>query len=97
VGRLTDALRRRLKAGSATPPATLPGFESGEEAAVAAAARDAPGPPAEPEPPAEADQPGEPEPEPEPATEPEAGARIDAARERLRAKIQPPADPGDTD
>jgi len=93
VGRLTDALRRRLKAGSATPPATLPGFESGEEAAVAAAARDAPGPPAEPEPPAEADQPGE----PEPAAEPEAGARIDAARERLRAKIQPPADPGDTD
>jgi len=92
VGRLTDALRRRLKAGSATPPATLPGFESGEEAAVAAAARDAPGPPAEPEPPAEADQPGEPEPEPEPepAAEPEAGARIDAARERLRAKIQPP-------
>ena len=90
MGRLTDALRRRLKAGSATPPATLPGFGSGEEAAVAAAARAAPERPAEPEPPAEADQPGEPEPEPEPATEPEAGARIDAARERLRAKIQPP-------
>ena len=97
MGRLTDALRRRLKAGSATPPATLPGFGSGEEAAVVAAARDAPGPPAEPEPPAEADQPGEPEPEPEQAAEPEAGARIDAARERLRAKIEPPADPGDTD
>jgi len=98
VGRLTDALRRRLKAGSATPPATLPGFGSGEEAAVAAAARDAPGPPAEPEAPADADQPGEPEPEPEPAAEPDdAGARIDAARDRLRAKIEPPADPGDTD
>jgi len=93
VGRLTDALRRRLKAGSATPPATLPGFESGEEAAVAAAARDAPRPPAEPEPPAEADSPGE----PEPAAAPDAGARIDAARDRLRAKIEPPADPGDTD
>jgi len=90
VGRLTDALRRRLKAGSATPPATLPGFESGEEAAVAAAARDAPGPPAEPEPPAEADSPGE----PESAAAPDAGARIDAARDRLRAKIEPPADPG---
>ena len=93
MGRLTDALRRRLKAGSATPPATLPGFESGEEAAVAAAARDAPGPPAEPEPPAEADSPGE----PESAAAPDAGARIDAARDRLRAKIEPPADPGDTD
>jgi len=94
VGRLTDALRRRLKAGSATPPATLPGFGSGEEAAVVAAARDAPGPPAEPEAPADADQPGE----PEPAAEPDdAGARIDAARDRLRAKIEPPADPGDTD
>lgn len=93
MGRLTDALRRRLKAGSATPPATLPGLQSGEEAAVAAAARDAPGPPAEPEPPAEADWPGE----PESSAAPDAGARIDAARDRLRAKIEPPADPGDTD
>ncbi len=93
MGRLTAALRRRLKAGSATPPATLPGFGSGEEAAVVAAARDAPERPAEPEPPAEADSPGE----PESAAAPDAGARIDAARDRLRAKIQPPADPGDTD
>ena len=90
MGRLTDALRRRLKAGSATPPATLPGFGSGEEAAVVAAARDAPEPPAEPGPPAEADSPGE----PESAAAPDAGARIDAARDRLRAKIEPPADPG---
>ncbi|MEA2143598.1 MAG: hypothetical protein QOI64_2028 [Solirubrobacteraceae bacterium] len=114
LGRLADALRRRLRGGAqrAAPPATVPGLASGEETAVAAAARpepedaDAPAEPeaeleAEPaaEPEAEAELAAEPEaeaelaaePEPEPAAEP--GARIDAARERLRAKIEPPRDP----
>ena len=75
MGRLVDALRRRLRSPDrGAPPATLPGLESGEEAAVAAAAR--------------ADEPaGEPA---EPGSHGDAAARIDAARERLRATIEPP-------
>jgi hypothetical protein len=83
MGRLADALRKRLRAGGAgAPPATLPGVESGEQAAVAAAAKPAPEPVSEPAP--------EPVSEPAPASGPDAGARIDAARERLRARIEPP-------
>jgi len=106
--RLVGALRRRLRPDRGAPPATVPGLGSGEEAAIAAAAREEPAPrevepdvepEAEPEaagtdsePEAAADEP----PVPDGATglEPEVAAdgdaRIDAARERLRARIEPP-------
>lgn len=85
LGRLVDALRRRLRPPPrGAQPATVPGLGSGEETALAAAAEPAAGP--------------EPAPEPEPApvaaaapeAEPDADARFDAARERLRARIEPP-------
>ncbi len=101
LGRLADALRRRLRPSRAAPPATVPGLRSGEEVAVAAATHAEPREPeveaqpataeADAEPafdtPAEADKPA-------PA---DAGARIDAARERLRAKIEPPEPDDPTD
>jgi hypothetical protein len=77
----------------------VPGLGSGEETAVAAAAKDdapseAPGAElaADAERAVTADEPvpGSAEPAPEPTAEP--GARIDAARERLRERIEPPAD-----
>ena len=39
LGRLIDALRRRLRPERGAPPATVPGLGSGEETAVAAATR----------------------------------------------------------
>jgi predicted lipid-binding transport protein (Tim44 family) len=39
LGRLVDALRRRLRPERGAPPATVPGLGSGEETAVAAAGR----------------------------------------------------------
>ena len=53
LGRLVDALRRRLRPGRGAPPATVPGLGSGEETAVAAAA-------ARPEVQERADEPGAP-------------------------------------
>jgi len=102
LGRIVDALRRRLRRqGRGAPPATVPGLGSGEEAATAAAARHEPDPPVASQPPAEPGPPSEPDVEPQPPAEPaapqEAGARIDAARERLRAKIEPPRDTDETD
>lgn len=94
LGRIGDALRRRLRAPvRGAPPATVPGLGSGEEAAVAAAAREKPGgADADVAPPAPALEPPVPDPGPGPEPTPEPGARIDAARERLRAKIEPPAE-----
>jgi hypothetical protein len=84
--RLARSLRRRLRPDRGAPPATGPGLGSGEESAIAAAARQEPAATAEP---------AEREVEPDaPAAEPEqtadGAARIDAARERLRARIEPP-------
>jgi hypothetical protein len=89
-GRLADALRRRLRPAAArdSPPATVPGLGSGEETAIGAAARDEPARSAEADAPA-AGQAGA----VEPAAPAEPGARIDAARERLRSQIAPPVDP----
>lgn len=39
LGRLVDALRRRLRPDGGAPPATVPGLGSGEETALSAAAR----------------------------------------------------------
>src|SRR5690348_950731 len=110
LGRLVDALRRRLgrAAGRDGTPATVPGLGSGEETAIAAAAREArdasaeadapaaeqeaaaePAAPAEPEAPDEPEAPGEPDAPAEPEAPAEPGARIDAARERLRSRISP--------
>jgi hypothetical protein len=105
LGRLVDALRRRLRPERGAPPATVPGLGSGEETAVAAAAKDdAPEAPgdhlvAEPERAVTADEPlpvtdGAAEADPTPAPE-DADARFDAARDRLRSTIEPPSD--DTD
>lgn len=112
LGRLVDALRRRLSPPRGAPPATVPGLGSGEETAVAAARRPpAQERPAEPEA-AQADLAAAPEravtadepapaahaaPEADLAPEPEpedADARFDAARDRLRARIEP-SDPDD--
>ena len=94
MGRLADVLRRRLRsAGAGAPPATLPGMESGEETAVATAAKhDSAVSEPEPEPEPAEPRPAAPGPaEPEPAAPPpDAGAQIDAARDRLRARIDPP-------
>ena len=108
LGRLADALRRRLKADRGAPPATVPGLGSGEETAMAAAARpeaqeraDEPAAPgselaAEPERAVTADEPAAVA-EPAPAAPADSDARLDAARERLRSKIEPPPDPDATD
>jgi hypothetical protein len=90
LGRLADALRRRLRGGAqrAAPPATVPGLASGEETAVAAAARPEPedaDAPAEPE--AEPAAEAEPEPEAEPAAEPE-------AEPAAELEPEPAAEPG---
>ena len=101
LGRLVDALRRRLRPDRTAPPATVPGLGSGEETAVAAAATDdAPDAPgaelaADAERAATADEPV-PRADPEPAS-PHADARFDAARDRLRSTIEPPPDPDDAD
>ena len=101
LGRLVDALRRRLRPDRGAPPATVPGLGSGEETALAAAAKDdAPAAPgaelaANAERAVTADEPM-PGADPDPAP-PNADARFDEARERLRARIEPPApddDPG---
>lgn len=91
LGRLADALRRRLRPERGAPPATVPGLGSGEETAVAAAERPVA---AEPERAvtadeamavtdaavdADADAPPR-----------ESDARFDAARDRLRSTIQAP-------
>jgi hypothetical protein len=95
MGRLGDALRRRLRPrGAGAPPATLPGAESGEEAAVAAAAQYEPAvaEPAAPEPEAVERAAAETEQDAKAGADADvdAGDRIDAARERLRARIEPP-------
>lgn len=79
LGRLVDALRRRLRPDPGAPPATVPGLRSGEETALAAAAQP------EAEAAAREDESADAEP---PA---DADARLDAARDRLRARIEPPA------
>ncbi len=71
LGRLVDALRGRVRPDRRSPPATVPGLGSGEETAVAEAARPQ-----------------------QDAAAADADARFDAARERLRARIEPP-DPDD--
>ena len=84
LGRLVDALRRRLNADRAAPPATGPGLGSGEETALSAAARpeaDEPVPVADAMP--DADSHAKPD---------ESDARFDAARDRLRSTIKPPSD-----
>ena len=94
LGRLVDALRRRLRRDRAAPPATVPGLGSGEETAVAAAAKEdraeAPGAElaadaeravAADEPVATAD-----------AAPESSDARLYAARDRLRSTIRPPPD-----
>jgi hypothetical protein len=106
LGRLVDALRRRLRPERGAPPATVPGLGSGEETAVAAAAKhDAPYAPlaAKPERAVTADEPLPPT-EAAPGAdaaaraEPEASdARFDAARDRLRSTIEPPTADDDTD
>jgi len=99
LGRLVGALRRRLRPERGAPPATVPGLGSGEETAVAAAARPEASSPAaaaaprddlaaEPERAVTAD---EPLPAPDPAPE-SSDARFDAARDRLRSTIEPPAE-----
>ena len=101
LGRLADALRRRLRpADRATPPATVPGLGSGEETALSAAAKeDAPEAPgaefaAAAERAVTADEPAV---EAGPGS-PSADARFDEARDRLRANIEPPPpDPDNTD
>jgi len=110
LGRLVDALRRRLRPQRGAPPATVPGLGSGEETAVAAAAQpraDEPGAPggalaAEPERAVTAD---EPVPAEDGARDPgadadadaeDSDARFDAARDRLRSAIEPPP-PDDAD
>lgn len=101
LGRLVDALRRRPAPDRTAPPATVPGLGSGEETAVAAAATDdGPSPSAELAADAEravaADEPP-PAADPEPAPPANADARFDEARERLRARIEPPAPDDDPD
>ena len=92
LGRIVDALRRRLRPDRDAPPATVPGLGSGEEAAVAAAAKhDAPEAPgdelaADAERAVAADEPAlvtDAAPE-------SSDARFDAARDRLRSTIEPP-------
>lgn len=81
LGRLVDALRRRLRPDPGAPPATVPGLGSGEETALAAAAQ--------PQPEAEAAAREDESPAAELPVD--ADARFDAARDRLRARIEPPA------
>ena len=104
LGRLVDALRRRLRPDRGAPPATVPGLGSGEETALSAAAKDdapeAPGAElaANAERAVTADEPmplTEGSAEADPASE-DADARFDAARDRLRSTIEPPPDPDDT-
>jgi len=112
LGRLVDALRRRLRPQRGAPPATVPGLGSGEETAVAAAARpeaqeraDEPAAPggelaAEPERAVTADEPvAVDDAAPDPGADADAehsDARFDAARDRLRSAIEPPP-PDDAD
>jgi hypothetical protein len=72
-------MRRRLEPVERALPVKLPGYEAG--AAGSAGGEDAQAPQADPATPAAG-----------PAAE-DAAARIDAARTRLRARIDPPADP----
>ena len=105
LGRLADALRRRLNADRAAPPATVPGLGAGEETALSAAARpEADERAAEPEAPlaveperaVTADEPvpvADAMPDADSHAEPdESDARFDAARDRLRSTIKPPSD-----
>jgi len=102
--RLGAVLRRRLRPDRGDPPAMVPGLGSGEETAIAATVRAEPAEGAvEPDEPEEATEAGPevmavaPPPGPEGATTdperevaPDGDARIDAARARLRARIEPP-------
>ena len=75
--RLAGQVRRRLEPVERALPLKLPGYEAGGSGTGPG---DPSGPPVEP--PARA----------EGAAPDDAAARIDAARERLRATIEPPAD-----
>ena len=99
LGRLVDALRRRLRPQRGAPPATVPGLGSGEETAVAAAAKHDPPATTGDELAANAERAvtaDEPMPgaDPDPVP-PNADARFDEARERLRARIEPPTEHDD--
>lgn len=97
LGRLVDRLRRRLSPDRRVPPATVPGLGSGEETALSAAARPAADADAQRAADAGAD-PGADAAEvaaQRDGADADADARFDAARERLRAQIEPPEPPDD--